>query len=51
MNVLNVTLAAHADGFDKFSDHVADYLDLFDARPESTMHVETIADIRKAQRQ
>ena len=48
VNVLNVTLAAHADGFDTFMDQVADYLDLFEARPDTTMHVETIADITKA---
>jgi len=49
VNVLSVTLAAHADGFDRFLDQVAHYLDLFDARAESTMHVETIADIGRAQ--
>jgi len=49
VNVLNVTLAAHADGFDRFLDQAADYFDLFDARPESTMLVETTADIAKAQ--
>ena len=48
VNLLNVTLAAHADGFDRFMDQVADYLDLFEARPDTTMHVETIADIAKA---
>jgi membrane dipeptidase len=47
VNVLNVTLAAHADTFDRFLDQVADYLDLFDAR-DNTMQVETIADIAKA---
>jgi membrane dipeptidase len=49
VNVLNVTLAAHADGLDRFLDQAADYFDLFDARPESTLHVETVADITKAQ--
>jgi len=47
VNVLNVTLAAHADTFERFLHQVADYLDLFDAR-ENTMQVETIADIAKA---
>ena len=47
VNVLNVTLAAHADTFERFLDQVADYLDLFDAR-DNTMQVETIADITKA---
>ena len=47
VNVLNVTLAGHADTFERFLDQVADYLDLFDAR-ENTMQVETIADITEA---
>ncbi|MDQ2913759.1 MAG: hypothetical protein M3T56_10940, partial [Chloroflexota bacterium] len=37
VNVLNVTLAAHADTFERFLDQVADYLDLFEARSDNTM--------------
>jgi membrane dipeptidase len=40
VNVLSVTLAEHADDFDVLLDHVAAYLDLFAARPETTVHIE-----------
>ena len=49
VNMLGVTLAAHADSFDVFLDNVAANFDLIAARPETTLHVETIADIERAQ--
>ena len=40
VNVLSVTLAEHADDFDVLLDHAAAYLDLFAARPDTTVHIE-----------
>ncbi len=48
VDVASVTLAAHADGFDEFLKQAHAYLCLFQARPEQTMQVRTVDDIRAA---
>jgi len=49
VNVLGVTLAAHAETFEVFLDNVAANFDLLAARPEATLQVEALADIERAQ--
>ncbi|HKY50193.1 MAG TPA: membrane dipeptidase [Candidatus Limnocylindria bacterium] len=48
VNVLGVTLAAHADTFEVFLDNAAANFDLLAARPDTTLQVETLADIERA---
>jgi membrane dipeptidase len=51
VNVVNVTLAAHSDDFDALIHRIYDYLNLLDAKPESTLHVERPTDIHRAKEQ
>ena len=51
VNVINITLAAHSDSFEKTLNMMYHYFNLMSATPESTMQIETVEDIRAAHRE
>lgn len=51
INVVNITLAAHSDDFDKTLGMMYQYFNLVSAAPDRTLQVETVEDIRTAHRE
>lgn len=51
INVVHITLAAHADTFDEILAVMYHYFDLFDDRSDIAMQVERVEEITKAQRE
>ncbi len=51
VNVINITLAAHSDGFEEILKMMYHYYNLMSAEPELTMQVETVDDIATAHRE
>jgi len=51
LTAVNMTLAARADDFDEILDQMFGYFNLMGAKPELTLHVKTVDDIRRAHRE
>ncbi len=51
VDVINITLAAHSDSFEKTLNMMYHYFNLMSATPDSTMQIETVEDIRTAHRE
>jgi len=51
LKVVSMTLSARADTFEDCLDMMYQYFSLFSAKPEKTLHVKTVEDIHRAQRE
>ncbi len=51
IRVVNITIAAHSDGFDAALEEMFHYFNLFQVAPDRTLHIKRVSDIERARRE